>query len=298
MARKINDIYSEIVTERNKRLELSEFASDSKLSIMNGIAWCVAAAIFSFESLLDLFMVDISKVIENRVNGTPIYYINAVKRYQKGDELQVREDGLAFGYAESDTTKQIVTQASYIESTSDINIDNKLILKVATGESGKLSAIDSEELVLIQSYINKIKFAGTRIEVISREGDVLIPRLSVYYDGAVLESEIYSLIEEQLNLYMQSITFDSTIYLSDIITTIGKAAHVKDVYINPDATPEQGLYVASYNADGELNPMRKVGRMMQTESGYLKESSGEGVEVDIPNFREAITLIIDRGDAI
>ncbi len=298
MARKINDIYSEIVTERNKRLELSEFASDSKLSIMNGIAWCVAAAIFSFESLLDLFMVDISKVIENRVNGTPIYYINAVKRYQKGDELQVREDGLAFGYAESDTTKQIVTQASYIESTSDINIDNKLILKVATGESGKLSAIDSEELVLIQSYINKIKFAGTRIEVISREGDVLIPRLSVYYDGAVLESEIYSLIEEQLNLYMQSITFDSTIYLSDIITTIGKAAHVKDVYINPDATPEQGLYVASYNADGELNPMHKVGRMMQTESGYLKESSGEGVEVDIPNFREAITLIIDRGDAI
>ena len=265
---------------------------------MNGIAWCVAAAIFSFESLLDLFMVDISKVIENRVNGTPIYYINAVKRYQKGDELQVREDGLAFGYAESDTTKQIVTQASYIESTSDINIDNKLVLKVATGESGKLSAINSEELVLIQSYINKIKFAGTRIEVISREGDVLIPRLSVYYDGAVLESEIYSLIEEQLNLYMQSITFDSTIYLSDIITTIGKAAHVKDVYINPDATPEQGLYVASYNADGELNSMRKVGRMMQTESGYLKESSGEGVEVDIPNFREAITLIIDRGDAI
>ena len=66
MARKINDIYYEIVTERNKRLELSEFASDSKLSIMNGIAWCVAAAIFSFESLLDLFMVDISKVIENR----------------------------------------------------------------------------------------------------------------------------------------------------------------------------------------------------------------------------------------
>lgn len=298
MARKINDIYSEIVTERNKRLELSEFASDSKLSVMNGIAWCVAAAIFSFESLLDLFMVDISKVIENRVNGTPIYYINAVKRYQKGDELQVREDGLAFGYAESDTTKQIVTQASYIESASDVNIDNKLILKVATGESGKLSAIDGEEMVLIQSYINKIKFAGTRIEVISREGDVLIPRLSVYYDGAVLESEIYSLIEEQLNLFMQSITFDSTIYLSDIITTIGKAAHVKDVYINPDVTPEQGLYIASYNADGELTPMRKVGRMMQTESGYLKESSGEGLEANIPNFREAITLIIDRGDAI
>ncbi len=38
---------------------------------------------------------------------------------------------------------------------------------------------------MINAYINKIKFAGTRIEVISRKGDVLIPMLSVFYDGAV-----------------------------------------------------------------------------------------------------------------
>ncbi len=298
MARTINDIYNEIVTERSKRLELSEFASDSKLSIINGIAWCVAAAIFTFESLLDLFMVDISTVIENRVNGTPIYYISAVKRYQKGDELIVREDGLAFGYAETDTTKQIVTQASYTESTSDVNVDNKLILKVATGSDGKLEAIDSEELVLIKSYINKIKFAGTRIEVISREGDVLIPRVSVYYDGAALESDVYSYIEEQLNLYMQSVTFDSAIYVSDIVAAIRKAQHVTDVYINSNATPEQGVYIAQYNADGALQSPLLVERMAHTESGYLKQSTGEGAEADIPNFREAITLIIDTSDEI
>ncbi len=294
MARSINQIYSEIITERNKRLELSEFNSDSKMSIMNGIAWCIAAAIYSFESLMDVFMVDIAKVVENRVNGTPIYYINAIKRYQKGDELLVREDGLAFGYAETDESKQIVTQASYIESSSDVNVDNKLILKVATGESGKLEAIESEELVLIQSYINKIKFAGTRIEVISRKGDVLIPRLSVYYDGAALESDVYSYIEEQLNLYMQNISFDSAIYVSDIIAAIRKAQHVKDVYIDTDATPEQGVFVAHYDTDGALVPAQNIGRMTHTESGYLKESSKAGSEADIPNFREAIKLIIDN----
>lgn len=298
MSRTINQIYSEIITERNKRLELSEFKSDSKMSIMNGIAWCVAASIFSFEALLDLFMVDIAKVIENRVNGTPTYYINTIKRYQKGDELMVREDGLAFGYAEIDPTKQIVTQASYIESSSDVNIDNKLILKVATGESGKLHSIEPEEMVLIQSYINRIKFAGTRIEVISRTGDVLIPRVSVYYDGAALESEVYSYIEEQLNLYMQDIPFDSAVYVSDIIAAIGKAKHVRDVYIDNDATPQQGIFVAQYNADGELSAEKKVGRMIHTESGYLKESVGADKEADIPNFREAIKLIVERADEI
>ena len=56
---------------------------------------------------------------------------------------------------------------SYSESTDDSNLDNKLILKIATGTKGNLEAIPAEELVPITAYINKLKFAGTRIEVIS-----------------------------------------------------------------------------------------------------------------------------------
>ncbi len=298
MSRSINQIYEEAVAERNKRLELSEYSSDSKLSILNGITWSFAAVVFSFEAILDLFAVDIAKVINSRINGTPTYYINALKQYQKGDELVVREDGLAFGYAETDATKQIITQASYIESSSDVNLDNKLILKVATGDVGDLHAIDSEELVLIQSYINKIKFAGTRIEVTSNEGDVLIPRLSVYYDGAIMESEVYDLIEEQLNLYMQSITFDSAIYVSDVVAAIRSAEHVTDVYIDTTATPQQGVFIAPYDGDGYITAEKLVARMTHTESGYLKQSSGSGQEADVANFREAIKLIVDRSDEI
>lgn len=298
MARTIKQIYDEAVAERSKRLELSEFSSDSKLSIMNGITWTFAAVIFSFEAILDVFSVDISKVLNNRINGTPTYYINALKKYQKGDEILVREDGLAFGYAETDSTKQIVTQASYMESHSDVNLDNKLILKIATGDKGNLHAIDPEELVLIQAYINKIKFAGTRIEVTSGEGDLLVPRVSVYYDGAVMESVVYGLIEEQLNEFMQDIKFDSTIYASDIIAAIRCAEHVTDVYIDTNANPEQGIYIAPYNSDGHIAPMVRVGRMTHTQSGYLKQSSCNDEEKNIPNFRQAITLILDRNDEI
>ena len=70
MSRTIKEIYNEAVQERNRRLELTEFASDSKLSVMNGILWTVAAVIYSFETLLDVFAVDISEAINNRINGT------------------------------------------------------------------------------------------------------------------------------------------------------------------------------------------------------------------------------------
>lgn len=293
MSRTIQQIYDEAVRERNKRLELSEFSSDSKLSILNGITWMFSAVIFSFESLLDVFAVDISNILNSRINGTPTYYINALLQYQQGSELMMREDGLAFGYNEVDTSKQIITQASYMESHDDVNLDNKLILKVATGEKGKLHAVAPEELVLIQSYINRIKFAGTRIEVTSQEGDILIPRLSVYYDGAVMESEVYGQVEEQLNVYMLSIQFDSTIYVSDIVAAIRKAEHVTDVYIDEDAEPEQGIFIVPYDSDGHVAPARKIGRMSHTTSGYLKQSSGTGEEAGIPSFREAIKLIVD-----
>lgn len=250
MSRTIKEIYNEAVQERNRRLELTEFASDSKLSVMNGILWTVAAVIYSFETLLDVFAVDISEAINNRINGTPDYYANALLQYQQGDELTVREDGLAFGYAQVDETKRIITQVSYVESTDDSNLDSKLVLKIATGTKGHLEAIPAEELVPINAYIGKLKFAGTRIEVISTKGDVLVPRLTVFYDGAVPEAEMYDSIETRIRDYIMGIDFDAAVYVSRLTDAIRRAEHVTDVYIDETAIPEQGVFIACHDTDG------------------------------------------------
>lgn len=298
MSRTIKDIYNEAVAERNKRLELSEFKSDSKMSVMNGILWVVAAVIYSFETLLDVFAVDITEAINGRINGTPNYYANALLQYQQGDELIVREDGLAFGYAAVDETKRIITQVSYVESTDDQNIDSKLILKVATGTKGNLEAIPPEELVPINAYIGKIKFAGTRVEVISTKGDVLIPRLTVFYDGAIPESEMYDAIEAQLKEYVMNIEFDAAVYVSRLMDAIRKAEHITDVYVDEAATPEQGVFIACHDTDGNIQPMQRVHRMTYTASGYLKESSGKDEEADLPSFREAIILKVENHEQV
>lgn len=294
MSRTLNAIYKEAVAERNKRMELTEFSSDSKLSILNGITWVVAAVIYSFETILDVFAYDISETINKRINGTPDYYARALLQYQKGDELTVREDGLAFGYASVDESKQIITQVSYEESTDDVNLDSKLVLKVATGDKGNLSAIPADELVQIRTYLNRIKFAGTRIEVTSLPGDVLVPRLSVYWDGAISEAEVYDNIEASLNEYMMNIDFNAGIYVSKVIAAIRSAEHVTDVWIDEEATPAQGVFLACYDADGALKPLQKVARVQNTTSGYLRQSSGKDQEEGLPNFREALKLIVDE----
>lgn len=294
MSRTIKDIYDLAIAERSKRLELNEFKTTSKVSVLNAITWTVAAVIHSFETILDVFAIDISNTLSNRINGTPVYYVNALLQYQKGDSLIVREDGLAFGYANVDETKRIISQVAYTESSDDTNLDNKLILKVATGEKGNLQAISKEELVQINAYIKKMAFAGTRLEVISQQGDVLIPRLTIFHDGATAESELLDAIEAKLNEYIMNIPFDASIYVSDIVEGIKKIEHITDVYIDNDAIPEQGIYIASYNSDGILQAPEKIKRITRIASGFLKQSTRLLQEKELPTFREALVIKIEN----
>lgn len=296
MSRTIKQIYEQAVAERDRRLELREFGSDSKLSILNGILWVAAAVIYSFEVLLDTFALDISEVINNRISGTPAYYVRSLLQYQKGDELLVRDDGLAFGYASVDESKRLVTQATYAENLSDDNLDAKLILKVATGQKGHLEAVGPQDLVLLNAYIARLKFAGTRVEVTSRKGDVLIPRITVFYDGAVRESEVLDAVESQLEQYMCSMNFDAAVYVSKVVAAIRAAEHVTDVYIDTAATPAQGIFVASYDNDGHLLPTQRIERVICTCSGYLTQSSGKQEQRALPTFREALILKVDSNE--
>ena len=293
MARSINEIYKEIVAEKDKRLELSEYKSDSKVSVINGIAWFVSAAIYSFETIMDTFIIDINDIIKDRINGTPSYYVNAALKYQHGDKLKIKDDGLGFGYEKTDETKRIITQASYQESSNPQSLDTKLILKVATGTNGKLSPLTEDQLTQVTAYINQIKFAGTYIEVVSRKGDIIIPRLTVFYDGSVMEEAMRSALDDALNKFIMETKFNSAIYVSSIVSCLIAVEHVTDVYMDVNAVPQQGVYIVSYESDGTQSEEKRVGRMTYASSGFLRESSKEGEEKDIPNFRESIVLKVD-----
>ena len=282
-----------MVAEKSNRLELRELNSDSKVSILNGIFWTVSAAIHAFETILDTYTVDISEVIKGRVNGTPSYYVNALFKYQHGDKLQVREDGLGFGYEMLNEDKRIITQASYQEDSNPDSLDTKLILKVAKGEKGSLQPLEDDELMMVTAYINQIKFAGTNIEVVSQKGDILIPRLTVYHDGVLSEEAMRTEIDNALYDYIMATKFNSAIYTSSIQQCLMSIEHVKDVYIDSTQVPAQGVYLVSYDTDGTHTEPINIGRMSYTSSGFLRESSKNGDEADIPNFRESIVLKVD-----
>ena len=200
MSRTLSEIYNEAKAVRQQRLELSEINNPSKTSIMDAITWVVAACIWSFENLLDLFQVQIAQDISARINGTPEYYTQALLKYQQGDQLQVSADGTRIEYANIDESKRIITRVSYQENGGVQMYDRELFLKIAQGTPGNFSQIS--DLGDIRNYLHQIAFAGTAFQVVSRKGDVLMPRMVVYYDGRVSESDLINNIKTALNQFI------------------------------------------------------------------------------------------------
>lgn len=306
MARTLTEIYTVAKNYRNQYLELTEFQNSSKMSVIDAFTWVTSACIWTFENILDVFKVDLAKDLQNRINGNAAYYANALLKYQSGDELEMNEEGTAFSYPTIDETKRVITRVSYSEYQEEGFYDKQLVLKIATGEPGAYERVSDEELLAIRAYFNQIAFAGTHAIVVSRKGDVLVPRVTVYYDGAISEEEVYKNIEDALNDFIANVNFDGVIYTQKIIDAIQRAEHVVDVHISTIASDLQGIFIAQYDDDNNLIPVQygdggevlsyehKVDRCFIPNSGFLKQSSRSGDEETLLTWKEAITLKIEE----
>lgn len=298
MARTLTEIYTVAKQCRDKYLELTEFKNDSKMSILDAFTWVTSSCIWAFENILDVFKVDLAKDLQNRVNGTPAYFANALLKYQSGDDLVVSEDGTSFSYATIDESKRIISKVSYSEVVEDGYHDKLAIYKIATGEPGAYARIEEDELLAIRAYLGKILFAGQHAMVVSRNGDVLIPRVTVYHDGAISEDELYTNIENSLNDFIANMSFDGMLYAQKIIDCIQNAEHVTDVEVDRTGTDQQGIFIAMYDDDNNLIEVedsveQRIGRYVIPNSGYIKQSTRSGKEENLQTWREAITLKLE-----
>lgn len=243
---------------------------------------------------MDTFRDEIEESIENRVNGTPIWYVNQALQYQEGDTLTIGEDGMYFGYAQEDPSKRIITRASYQETNlEESSLDKLLLIKVAQGSANSLEPLDKEQLVAVQSYMDAIKFAGTNLQVVSRRPDILIPRLTIYHDGMLEDSVMMARIKEGIYDFILNMGFDSSFRTIEFMNMLLSIDHITDAYEDKDAVPTQGLSLISFDENGDAQSPTEVKRMAYLVSGYMKESSKTGDEANIPDFDDAIVLKIE-----
>ena len=181
MARTISEIFASIQTARAADPTLSALTSPSATALHRLLAYLVAVALWTHETLWDRHRADVDAAIARAVPGIPKWYADQVLKFQLGDTLTVDDDGIR--YPAGSTGARIVTRAVAKEN----DLTGKLFVKVAKkgATAGTLSSLSPAELTQVRGYLDRIRFAGTRLEVVSRAADRLRVTGEVYYDPLV-----------------------------------------------------------------------------------------------------------------
>lgn len=227
MARTLQEITAELDTAKASYPPLVPLSSLSATSIWSLLRFVVAFCAQTQEALWDRHRTDVDAIVARAAVGTPGWYADRAKEFQKNDgSLAVQPSG-AIGYATANPAARIITQSTAKENSTT----GKLFIKVAKAGAvaGALAPLSAAELVEVRGYFDRIRFAGTRLEVVSREADRLQVSGIVYYDPLLDVPTLQAAVVAAARAYLAALEFDGQVYVSRLTDYLQAVPGVKDV---------------------------------------------------------------------
>jgi hypothetical protein len=253
MARSISTIQAEMATARAASAELAGLSSPSATSLYRLLEFVLATSIWVFETILERFRKEMADTIARAPAGTPNWYADRALEFQLDDTLVVLASGKP-GYADGSTGQKIVTRATAKEAST-----GKLFVKVAKDGPtvGTLAALSTDELVQVRGYMSALKFAGTRLEVVSRSADRLLVLGNIYYDPLLPLATVRANTVAAAQGYLAALDFDGQVYVSKLVDALQAVAGVRDVEL-----------VSVAARVGVAAPVA-ISRIYETAAGYI-----------------------------
>lgn len=224
MARTITTIHNSLIAAKQAEPELTALTSTSRTAIWRLILYIFAVGIFTLETFLDLFKIEVDDKIKNGIAGTRLWFAFVAMKYQHGDTLSWDANFIP-SYLTIDSSKQIVKYAAPAESSSGV------LLRVAKQVSGLPVKLSASDLAGLTAYMGEVKPAGISLRVTSIDADVvgLIVDLihGAIYDGNAVRAEATNKITTLLQAY----TFGENLRVNAIEDTLQTVTGVNDVRI-------------------------------------------------------------------
>lgn len=271
MARTIAEIYDRMLFEKQTMSTLNalqpnvstfqnllnDLTSASQVAVWRTMYFVLAVAIWLHELKFD----EHKEWVENRAEelrvGTTLWYYNKALEFQYGDAL-VLIDG-EYKYASVNTATKIVKLCSVNE------INGQLFMKIAKLNASNVPVqLTTLELDAFKAYMQKIKFAGTIINSVSRPADLLQIAYRVYIDPLIINSngELISNpsikpIENAIVNYCKNLPFNGIFSVTELTDQLQSVPGV----LNP--------VFENASAQYGTNPFISIGDYYNPNAGYL-----------------------------
>lgn len=236
MARTISQIETGITEKLQATFSLSTSAAAEWRLWVHAVAYCI----YLFEIVLDTFQAEMDADAEKEVAGTVTWYNNKCYEFQMGHELVFNETTGLLEYEKDDEAARVVKIASV-----NVAEDNTIFFRVATqDEDGQIVPLTSNQLLNFKNYVDAIKFAGTKSQVISTDADEVRYDIKVYYNPANPVDTVREAVLVSLEEFKVSQRFGGVIYshkLMEAVTSVTGVITAKLVSLSRKGTEDDGF---------------------------------------------------------
>ncbi len=267
MARTIAEIQSTIKQNLDTRLPGLSTSKVGEWSLWQHI---VSVAIHSFELILDLFKKEIDELTDKITPGTLRWYAEMCKRFHNGENLLFDEKTALLYYANQDDKTNEIIKVAAVSEVTVINAgvaENRLFIKVAKEENGKITELSADEKYNFGNYIEAIKFAGCNTEIISTKADLIQYDMVVYHDPAISHGQIEENVLAALEEYKTSIDFDGVLYRQQLIDHVMAVEGVTTVDMKA---------LRQHRFKDDANDWQDVDTHASLDAGYFEYSDTDG----------------------
>lgn len=195
----------------------------SSVSIINLLIYVVAVAHHIMERIFDSFKNEVEERIASAYPGSISWIWNRAMEFQYDGNANAYflENGT---YKTVDTSKQIVKYAAVVEEY------NTVLIKV----SGKnYKALNPEQLMSFEAYMNALKFAGVKLSVSSLDSDDLNLTLRIWRNRLTMpkDDDAKTAIETAVVNYLNGIRYGGRFNKTRLMDAIQMVQGVEDVTI-------------------------------------------------------------------
>jgi hypothetical protein len=218
---------------------LNRLTTTSKTAIWKLMFYIIAVIMNIQEQLWDLFKTEIEEIKASAFVGTLKWWEDKSEAFQNGDTLTINANTYAVEYSTIDKSKQIIKHCAANEKAGIV------FLKVRRKDTDILSV---NEYNAFQSYVNQIKFAGTRLTIYNLNADDLKLYYEIFYDPIISISTLQPLVEAAINNYIENIPFNGEFDVNQLNINLKTITGVKAVrFISGEGKNAGDAYIAFDN---------------------------------------------------
>ena len=194
----------------------------SNVSAFNVIIYVVSAAMFTFETMIDILTANIQAIADSAPAGNAKWVQKQILNFQYGDVIQLVN--FVPTYVPVDATHRIVTRCSVKQLGSGV-----IAIKVAKGVVPSLTPLSTPELTALKDYYfgtsttQGIGFAGVRTSFINLSPDRLRIQCTVYFYGQYVQTTVNAAVIVAINNFLATFSdtaFDGTVYMIRLVDAI------------------------------------------------------------------------------